>query len=248
MSAPVSFDPVRPRANLSAALIDSLVTQIESGALVPGQRLPTEHEIIAAAGVSRSVVREALASLRARGLIVTRQGLGAFVAARPSKAFAIAAEEMSSLDDVLKLLELRAALESEGAALAAERRTAADLAAIDDRLDGMDAAIRSGGLGAEEDYAIHAAILAAAQNPYFTRMMETFGSVLIPRRRLHLQGMSERDRTRYLAMVQREHRAIRGAIKRRDAEGARRAAYAHLKSSYDRYRSAAQTGEPSKPR
>ncbi len=74
MSASVSFDPVPPRANLSVALIASLVTQIESGALAPGQQLPTEHEIIAAAGVSRSVVREALASLRARGLIVTRRG------------------------------------------------------------------------------------------------------------------------------------------------------------------------------
>lgn len=191
-------------------------------------------------------MREALASLRARGLIVTRQGLGAFVAERRPKTFTIGAEEMASLDDVLKLLELRVGLESEGAALAAERRTAADLAAIDARLDAMDAAIKSGGLGADEDFAFHAAILAASQNPYFSRMMETFGSVMIPRRRLQLQDMSERDRAKYLAMVQREHRAIRGAVKQRDAEAARRTAHHHLKSSYDRYRLAAEAGGPPK--
>ncbi len=105
---------------------------------------------------------------------------------------------MASLDDVLKLLELRVGLESEGAALAAERRTPADLVAIDGRLEAMKAAIKSGGLGADEDYAFHAAILAASQNPYFGRMMETFGSVIIPRRRLQLLGMSERQRGKYL--------------------------------------------------
>ena len=61
------FDTIQQAPNLRSGLVDTLVAQIESGDLAPGQRLPTEQEIVAATGVSRTVVREALASLRARG-------------------------------------------------------------------------------------------------------------------------------------------------------------------------------------
>src|SRR5206468_10934417 len=66
-------------------------------------RSPTEQAIVNATGVSRTVVREALASLRARGLITTRQGLGAFVAETvPARSFAIDAEKLESIGDVLQ--------------------------------------------------------------------------------------------------------------------------------------------------
>ena len=238
----LSFKPVPQRQNLSAALVETLFAQIESGSLVPGQQLPTEQEIIASAGVSRSVVREALASLKARGLVTTRQGLGAFVAQRPPRSFSIRADEVELLQDIVRLLELRIGIESEAAALAAERRSASDLREIDRRLETMDAVIRSGGSGAEEDYAFHAAVLAATHNPHFSRIFETFGSLLIPRSRIRLESLSAAERSRYLAMIQREHRAIRGAIKKRDPQAARAAAYDHLKSSRDRYRATLEKG------
>ena len=64
--------------------MERIAGEIRSGRLAPGARLPTEQELMGAMGVSRTVVREAVAALRAEGLVTTRQGSGAFVAAEPA--------------------------------------------------------------------------------------------------------------------------------------------------------------------
>jgi GntR family transcriptional regulator, transcriptional repressor for pyruvate dehydrogenase complex len=233
----LGFDPIRKSTNLTGGLVETLAAQIEAGELAPGQRLPTEQAIVAATGVSRTVVREALASLRARGLITTRQGLGAFVAERPPKAFAVGADEMNSISEVLRLLELRMSVEVEAAALAAERRTTADIERMTSRLSAFDKAIGSGGRDAEEDFAFHKDILASTQNPYFTRIFDVFGSLIIPRQRIRLESMPADKRVSYLDGIQHEHRAILKAIKSRDKDAAREAARHHLLNAYERYRS-----------
>jgi DNA-binding FadR family transcriptional regulator len=68
-----------PSLNRSQELTQKLTAEIRSGRLSPGAQLPTEQEMSAATGVSRTVVREAISALRAEGLVVTRQGPGAFV-------------------------------------------------------------------------------------------------------------------------------------------------------------------------
>jgi len=78
-----------PPRSLTQMLIEQLSAQIMAGELKPGAQLPTEPELIAAAGVSRTVVREAVSALRAEGLVVTRQGVGAFVAETPRRPFRI---------------------------------------------------------------------------------------------------------------------------------------------------------------
>jgi len=222
------------------AIVETLAAQIEAGVLAPGQRLPTEQAIVAATGVSRTVVREALASLRATGLITTRQGLGAFVAERPPpKAFAVDADEMDSISEVLRLLELRMSIEVEAAALAAERRTTADIERMASRLRAIDKEIESEGQGAEADFAFHRDILASTQNPYFTRIFDVFGSLIIPRQRLRLDAMPPEQRNAYLERIQGEHRAILKAIKSRDGLAAREAARHHLLNAYERYRTLA---------
>jgi GntR family transcriptional regulator, transcriptional repressor for pyruvate dehydrogenase complex len=75
--------PLAAPRSLTHVLIERLTAQITSGELAPGAQLPTEQELIAATGVSRTVVREAVAALRAEGLVITRQGVGAFVAETP---------------------------------------------------------------------------------------------------------------------------------------------------------------------
>jgi GntR family transcriptional regulator, transcriptional repressor for pyruvate dehydrogenase complex len=243
--SPSDFDAIRKSPNLTGGLIDTLVAQIEGGDLAPGQRLPTEQAIVAATGVSRTVVREALASLRAKGLITTRQGLGAFVSQRPPpKAFAIAAEDMESISEVLRLLELRIGVETEAAALSAERRTRADLDRMAEHLRGLDAAIGSQESGANEDFAFHREILVSTGNPYFTKIFDVFGSLIIPRQRLRLEAMSVEKRAAYLKGVQREHRALLKAIRSRDREAARQAARDHLVKSYQRYRNLAPADVP----
>jgi GntR family transcriptional regulator, transcriptional repressor for pyruvate dehydrogenase complex len=245
---PNFFDTIRQTPNLTSGLIDLLVERITSGELAPGQRLPTEQAIVSATGVSRTVVREALASLRARGLITTRQGLGAFVSEKPvSKTFSIVSEELDSIPDILHVLELRMSVEVEAAALAATRRDKADLERIETALGALNEAIAKAGLGAEEDFAFHRAILEATHNPYFARFIDVFGASIIPRQRVRLGAMPSAKREAYLRRIQREHEAIFTAIVAADASAARRAARAHLTKSYERYaalRGQAEIGGP----
>lgn len=230
------FDAIPQAPNLRSGLVNTLIAQIESGDLAPGQRLPTEQEIVAATGVSRTVVREALASLRARGLITTRQGLGAFVAKDPPpRTFSILPDDLESIDEVLRVLELRMGIEVEAAGLAAERRSDDALRQMNSRLDALDAAVRAGSAGLEEDFGFHRAILAATQNANFTRLFDTFGSAMIPRQWTRLDRMTDTEREKYLTRMQHEHRAILAAIEARDVNAARRAMRSHLTKSYSRF-------------
>src|SRR5262245_66681395 len=78
--------PLPAPRSLTHALIERLTSEITSGKLPTGARLPTEQELIAATGVSRTVVREAVAALRAEGLVTTRQGVGRSEERRVGKA------------------------------------------------------------------------------------------------------------------------------------------------------------------
>src|SRR5688500_20377814 len=94
--------PLAQDAKLSRRLFDELAEQIKSGRLAPGSRLPTEEALTRAARVSRTVVREAVAALRAEGLVVTRQGVGAFVSAEPQRApIRLEPERLQSLAGML---------------------------------------------------------------------------------------------------------------------------------------------------
>jgi GntR family transcriptional repressor for pyruvate dehydrogenase complex len=232
----VVFDAIEQAPNLRSGLVDTLAAQIEAGELAPGQRLPAEQEIVNATGVSRTVVREALASLRARGLIVTRQGLGAFVAKDlPPKTYSIVPTDLESIDAVMRVLELRIGVETEAAALAAERRTDADLAAMTEALEAITRSIRSGGTGSEEDLNFHRAISKATANPNFTRLFDTFGSALIPRQWARFDQMTERQRENHADRMQDEHQTILAAIAAGDPNAARRAMRMHLTRSYRRF-------------
>src|SRR6201998_2066521 len=104
--------------SLSSEVIDRLAEQIMSGKLPVGTKLPSEQEMMKGMGVSRTVVREAVAALRARGLVITRQGAGAFVDRDARREpYVIDPDGLGSLDSVLDVLELRMAVESEAAAI-----------------------------------------------------------------------------------------------------------------------------------
>ncbi|MBZ9966640.1 FadR family transcriptional regulator [Mesorhizobium sp. B292B1B] len=230
------FDAIPQAPNLRTGLVNTLIAQIESGDLAPGQQLPTEQEIVAATGVSRTVVREALAALRARGLITTRQGLGAFVAKDPPpRTFSILPDDLESIDEVLRVLELRMGIEVEATGLAAKRRSDSALEQMSSGLDALEVAVRAGGSGSEEDFAFHRAILAATQNANFTRLFDAFGSAMIPRQWTRLDQMTISERETYLARMQHEHRAILAAIEAKDVNAARRAMRSHLTKSYARF-------------
>src|SRR4051812_5621257 len=148
---------IRPLASarkLSRGLFEQLAEQIRSGRLAPGERLPTEQALTRAARVSRTVVREAVAALRAEGLVITRQGVGAFVSAEPQRApFRIEPEHLRSVDDILNVMELRLGVEIESAGLAAERASKANVRAISAALHGIEEAARADRSAVDEDLA-----------------------------------------------------------------------------------------------
>ena len=126
-----TFRPLVSPRNLKDELIDRLTAEIKSGALKPNEKLPTEQEMIVAFGVSRTVVREALAALRAEGLILTRQGAGAFVSGDTRRRpFRVSSEGPQNISDVISITELRLGIEIEAAGFAAKRRTNEDLELI----------------------------------------------------------------------------------------------------------------------
>ncbi len=231
-------DPLPPSVSRTAQLAERVGREIRTGKVRPGERLPTEQELIARFQVSRTVVREAMASLRAEGLIVSRQGAGVFVADNAtSRPFRIRSEEIRSLVQIENVLQLRLAVEVEAAGIAAERRTKADLDHIAACLEMVDAAIARGESAIEQDLAFHCAISTATGNPYFERFIHFLGPVIIPRQTIPLGLESTEDRRAYLDQVQLEHRRIHAAVAAGDVQGARSCTRAHLEASRDRYRS-----------
>src|ERR1700691_3653931 len=106
--------PLEAPKSLSAEVVDRLAEQIISGKLPVGAKLPSEAEMMRGMGVSRTVVREAVSALRARGLVITRQGAGAFVDHNTGRQpYVIDPDGLGSLGSVLDILELRMAVESE---------------------------------------------------------------------------------------------------------------------------------------
>lgn len=223
--------------NRTGQLIDILRSDIGARKLQPGERLPTEQELVARFQVSRTVVREAIASLRAEGLVITRQGAGAFVAeGAATRPFRIVSDELRSLAEVLNVMQLRLAVEVEAAGIAAENRNGRAINELGRCLDVIDDAIRAGEVAIEEDFAFHFAIAAATGNPQFERFMRFLGSVIIPRQTLGV-GMDDAERRRtYLTHIQVEHRTIYAAIRDASAGDARRAMRRHLEHARDRYK------------
>ena len=233
----VKIRPLAAARKLSRGLFEQLADQIKSGRLAAGARLPTEEELSRAARVSRTVVREAVAALRAEGLVVTRQGVGAFVSAAPQQApFRIDTERLHNLEEILYVMELRLCVEVESAGLAAERATRAQVRAIDAALDAMDRATAQGKAAVDEDLELHRAIAEGTGNPQFPRFLQFIGRHLIPRHIVSGMPRSMGGQRPYLEMLQVEHRRIVDAIRNQDPKGAREAMRRHLSRSLERYR------------
>lgn len=232
----IELTPLSPPANLTTELVRRLASEIRAGRLNPGDRLPTEQALMRQAGVSRTVVREAVSALRAEGLVTTRQGVGAFVTDPTTRGqVRIAPEEMRSLTDVLQVIELRIAIETEAAGLAAERRNAASLERIETAAIAFAAAVDAGESAVMQDLDFHRAIFAATGNGFFPRFLEFLGPILIPRQTVRAQVEDGAHRTAYLQGVREEHARIAAAIVAGQAMAARSAMRRHLSASRDRY-------------
>jgi DNA-binding FadR family transcriptional regulator len=222
-------------------LVEAVTERIQSGQYRKGDQLPTEKELIEEFGVSRTVVREAIANLKASGLVSTHQGKGAFVLDGGVRSFSIPDDKLALAEDLLEALEVRIAIESEAAALAARRRTTAQLAAIQAACDAMDAALERGEETVALDLAFHRAIAEATGNRHFVGLFNYLGEVLMTRARLSVSGAQvsnrpyDSDKLReFQARISSDHRMIVEAIAAGDSDGARAALRMHLGGSRDR--------------
>jgi GntR family transcriptional repressor for pyruvate dehydrogenase complex len=235
------FRPLTPPRNLTAELIAVLRAEITGGKLSPGARLPTEQEMVASFGVSRTVVREAIAALRSDGLVLTRQGVGAFVAAdTQSRPFRIDNAALTSLRDILCIMELRMGVEVETAGLAAERRSPRQLLAIKAALAQIDTAIGRGDAAIAADFEFHRAIAEATENPWFPKFLQYLGHYIIPRQTVRIEDRGSAEQMAYSQKFQEEHRRICAAIDAKDPAAAREAMRLHLTNSIGRYRGFAE--------
>jgi len=225
--------PLPAPRSLTGELVARLMADITGGKLPPGSRLPTEQEMIAATGVSRTVVREAVAALRAEGLVVTRQGSGAFVPENARRPFRVDFDGLSSLPEVIEVMELRTGIEVEAAGLAADRASATQVRRIVECLEAVDAAIKRGENAIDQDFALHCSIADATGNPQFRRFLEHLGRLIIPRQTI--RGGPGMPTQVYSETFQKEHREIVQAVRSGAVSQARAAMRRHLLNSRRRY-------------
>ena len=220
---------IRLPASRAETVADALLQPILAGAWRPHDRLPSEHALAETHGVSRAVVREAIARLKSDGYVETRQGKGAFVAAAPGgNAFRL---DMAADDD--HLLELRMLIEADCAALAAERHTERDLQNLRAAQAAMRDAVAAGGLGLAEDIRFHDVLAEAAHNPALRRFAAFVGRHA--REAMQLARLSQLREQNRLVEIEAEHGAIIAAVASRDPAAARTAVQHHIASGLRRH-------------
>ncbi len=223
--------------SLADRATEALARLVRNGEYPPRSQLPTEMALCARFGVSRTVVREAVARLKAAGLVESRQGSGLYVR-EPNRAmpFHIDPGAPHSAGSVLEILELRRGLEAEAAALAAERCSRPQLAALRAALQAIAREEAAGRDGVAADMAFHRAVARASGNRHFLGLWDFVSQFL--RVGMRATRANERRRADFAAAVRAEHRAIVEAIARRDPAGARSAALRHLEMAAARIREA----------
>lgn len=218
------------KPHLPSQVATLIQREITVGRLKPGDRLPTEHSLAQSFGVSRNVVREAMARLRSDGIIDSRQGIGAFLLPRKASAhFRIDAETLTDLVEFGHLFELRAMLEIRAAGLAAERRlpdAIEDLTAALERMRGAEK-WASGGVDADLDF--HRALARATGNPYIAQMV----AFISDQTRSSILQTQERYGTKseVIEVTIAEHAAIHKAVLSGSSAEARKAMSRHISSA-----------------
>lgn len=222
------FPSVIRQPNLSDQVAEQMQEFIAQGRLKPGERLPSERDLAEQFGVSRTVIREAVRSLAAKGLLTVHTGSGMIVT-RPT-ASSIAEHfklllRLSSDDDPLQhIYDVRHVLEVEIAGRAAQQATPADIKVMEHCLQEMADNLDDIERAAAADVAFHGALAKGTQNPLFFILLESVGEIMLEVRRLGftLSGAPEQ--------ILEEHACILAQVKAGDVSGARQAMSDHLKS------------------
>ena len=225
MSADPDAQALRPTRRADQ-LCQWIFQEIASGHFPEGARLPSEVALGRSFGVSRPVVREALARLSADGIIRSRRGSGSYVLRQPQQE-AAQFLRVSSIADLMRCFEYRIAVEGEAALLAARRRVPKELRRIREAQEDVEKSALSGEISSEADLRFHCAVAEASGNPLFVQSLEmlrdsiAFGMDLSGK--LSRWAPSVRQ-----SVVCSEHRDVCAAIEAGEPEHARTALRAHI--------------------
>ncbi|NYT37891.1 FadR family transcriptional regulator [Allopusillimonas soli] len=239
--------PLPRKKTLSSQVADALRARIDAGMYAPGDKLPAEPALVEKFGFSRTVIREAIATLRADGLVESRQGAGVFVLApRPSpETLTLFTHATDKISDIIEELELRIGIEVEAAGLAAARSSPAQEAEIQTELDHFAELAAAGKPTDDADFRFHMAIAAATNNGRFRTFLEHIGRRMIPRVKFRtvMGGVDPLPNRDHIILA--EHTQIAEAIFASDPDRARDAMRAHLLTGMQRYRAITTRNPPS---
>lgn len=222
------FKTVQREPTLSNRVVDQLETLIIDSQLRPGDRLPSERELAHHFGVSRTVVREAIRALSARGLLEVNSGSGTIVRDLTAEVVAHSMNLFLRMGqgqlDYEKVHEVRYLLEVEIAGLAAERCSAEDLSQMEAILDeaAENLAHENRHHFAETDVAFHAVLARATQNELFSLLLDSLADIMFE---IRLSGFDVPNTPTHALS---DHRAIFEQVKAGNSEAAREAMRQHM--------------------
>lgn len=223
--------PIKVETEKGHEIVKRLIlSQIEEGELVPGQKLPSVVDLSAQFGVGRSTIREALSALKAMGYVDVRHGGGTFIRTElPSVSGSEGKDPFSGAESVLEILEVRKVLETGTAALAATRRSDDDLAHMQSILVRMESALKSDDTNESEqaDVAFHSAIAAASHNSLLIALMDSLTHRLTETIGKTRELWFFEDRSSSERLLE-EHKNIFASIQMQNAELAASLIEAHL--------------------
>ena len=221
-----SYSPIQSE-RLYEQIVEQIKQQILTGVLKVGDRLPPERELADQFRVSRTAVREAVKALQEKGLIEVQPGRGTFVTDGITK---VATQSLGLLmrlgsrDSFADLVELRGIIEPEMAALAATRLTHEHIAALQEAVETMDAALHNMDAYIAADDNFHQIIAQATQNKLISSLLDPIVGLLHEqRKKVFVTGLGGPEH------AQVHHKRILEAFARRDPEAVRQAMKAHLK-------------------
>ncbi|WP_114907772.1 FadR/GntR family transcriptional regulator [Ornithinimicrobium murale] len=222
-SDPTGRGPGRvTRPRLYERIVEQLQEHIREQGLQPGAQLPPERELAQSLGVSRASLAQALVALEVVGLVQVRHGDGVTVLRAPSPDDALVRAVRAHQDALPDIIDARSALEAKLAALAADRRTASDLTAIDAALAQMEEQVAAGDRGLDGDRAFHEAVTRAGHSSVLARLMQEIEELILETR---IESLSQPDRPRTSLA---KHREVAEAIRRQDPAAAASAMAEHI--------------------
>ncbi|MBN2033720.1 MAG: FadR family transcriptional regulator [Deltaproteobacteria bacterium] len=229
---PFSKIELRRVPKLSDQVVDFLKSEINKGVLAPGEYLPSEAELSAQFGVSRTVIREALGKLQYDGLLESSQGSKSRISKSGAKrVFRMEELDFVNLDEMLYLYEFRAIIESEASALAAKRRDGRDLEDMKNLIKDLEKAVKLKADGTSTNIEFHKAVVRASKNVFMTSFMNFFSGKIFD------LVQSDRRHSKHVGLprnVQNEHVSIFEAISAGDSKRARNETLKHLKNAAKR--------------